>query len=56
VAGIIGPRIGGRLFDTYKNYQAAFYTAGIICAIALVSELLAKRPTEPAAATAKVTA
>jgi OFA family oxalate/formate antiporter-like MFS transporter len=56
VAGIIGPRIGGRLFDVYKNYQAAFYTAGVICAIALVSELLAKRPTEPAAAAARVTA
>ena len=27
VAGIIGPRIGGVLFDKYKNYQAAFYTA-----------------------------
>jgi OFA family oxalate/formate antiporter-like MFS transporter len=56
VAGIIGPRIGGRLFDIYKNYQAAFYTAGVICAIALISELLAKRPTEPATAPAKVTA
>ena len=28
VAGIIGPRIGGVLFDKYKNYQAAFYCGG----------------------------
>ena len=27
VAGIIGPRIAGVLFDKYKNYQMAFYTA-----------------------------
>ncbi|MFI5340498.1 MAG: MFS transporter [Candidatus Methylomirabilales bacterium] len=56
VAGIIGPVIGGKLFDTYKDYQAAFYTAAVICAIALVSEILAKRPVEPATTTAKVTA
>jgi len=56
VAGIIGPIIGGRLFDTYKDYQIAFYTAGVICAVALVSELLAKRPEEPATTAAKVTA
>jgi OFA family oxalate/formate antiporter-like MFS transporter len=56
VAGIIGPRIGGSLFDLYKNYQAAFYTAGVICATALVCEVLAKRPTEPVTTAAKVTA
>jgi OFA family oxalate/formate antiporter-like MFS transporter len=53
VAGIIGPRIGGRLFDTYGNYKAAFYTGGVICAIALVSELLARRPAVPEGARAK---
>jgi OFA family oxalate/formate antiporter-like MFS transporter len=56
VAGIIGPRIGGQLFDTYKNYQAAFYTAAVLAVIALVCELLARRPAEPATATAKATA
>jgi OFA family oxalate/formate antiporter-like MFS transporter len=56
VAGIIGPILGGRLFDIYKDYQAAFYTAGVICAIALVSEMLAKRPAEPVTTTARVTA
>ncbi len=48
VAGIIGPRIGGVLFDKYKNYQMAFYTAAILAAVALLCELAAKRPTVPA--------
>jgi len=48
VAGIIGPRIGGVLFDKYKNYQAAFYTAAVLAAVALICELLAKRPAVPA--------
>jgi MFS family permease len=52
VAGIIGPRIGGVLFDKYKNYQAAFYWAAVLAVVALVSELIAKRPTVPAGATA----
>ena len=47
VAGIIGPRIGGVLFDKYHNYQAAFYTASVLAAVALVCELLAKRPSAP---------
>jgi OFA family oxalate/formate antiporter-like MFS transporter len=44
VAGVIGPRIGGKLFDKYHNYQAAFYTAAALAAVALVFELLARRP------------
>src|SRR5271157_1361563 len=44
VAGIIGPRIAGVLFDKYKNYQMAFYTAAILAAVALLCELAAKRP------------
>ncbi len=44
VAGIIGPRIGGVLFDKYHNYQAAFYSAAGLAAVALICELLAKRP------------
>jgi OFA family oxalate/formate antiporter-like MFS transporter len=55
VAGIIGPIIGGRMFDAYKDYQAAFYTAGAICAVALIAEMLAKRPVEPATTTARAT-
>jgi len=47
VAGIIGPRIGGVLFDRYHNYQAAFYTAAVLAAVALVCEMFARRPAVP---------
>jgi OFA family oxalate/formate antiporter-like MFS transporter len=47
VAGIIGPRIAGVLFDKYKNYQMAFYTAAVLAAVALLCELAAKRPAAP---------
>ena len=49
VAGIIGPRIGGVLFDKYKNYQAAFYWAAGLAVVALLCEFMAKRPEVPAA-------
>src|SRR4029077_2949392 len=41
-AGIIGPRLGGVLYDKYNNYQAAFYAAAALAAVAMVCELLAK--------------
>jgi len=44
VAGIIGPRIGGVLYDRYHNYQAAFYSAAVLAAFALMCELGARRP------------
>lgn len=50
VAGIIGPRIAGQLFDRFKNYQAAFYTAAVLSAAAFVLELLARRPATPSTA------
>ena len=56
VAGIIGPRVAGVLFDKYQNYQAAFYTAAVLAVVALVAELLAKRPVVPAGAAVKATA
>lgn len=46
VAGILGPRIGGALFDKYKNYEAAFYVAAGLAVVAL-GEILAKRPLAP---------
>ena len=36
--------LGGVLFDKYKNYQMAFYTAAVLAAVALIAELLARRP------------
>jgi MFS family permease len=56
VAGIIGPKIAGKLFDRYENYQAAFYTAAVLSIIALAFEFLAKRPSVPAAVRVPATA
>jgi len=47
VAGLLGGRIGGWMFDKYHNYQMAFYTAAVLAAVALVCELAAKRPATP---------
>lgn len=47
VAGIIGPRIGASLYVKYNNYQAAFYTAAALSAVALLCELAARRPSIP---------
>lgn len=44
VAGILGPTIGGVLFDKYRNYGAAFYTAAAISLVALACVLVARRP------------
>jgi OFA family oxalate/formate antiporter-like MFS transporter len=52
VAGIIGPRIGSYLFDLYKDYKIAFYSAAVLLVIALVFEMLAKRPQAPTEAKA----
>lgn len=43
-AGILGPTIGGVLFDKYKNYGVAFYTATGLAIIALICVMVAKRP------------
>jgi OFA family oxalate/formate antiporter-like MFS transporter len=50
VAGIIGPRIGGQLYDKFGNYEYAFYVAGVLSIVALVFEFIARRPTEPVGA------
>jgi OFA family oxalate/formate antiporter-like MFS transporter len=43
-AGYFGAKIGGTMYDKYHNYQMAFYTAGVLAAVALLAEFLAKRP------------
>ncbi len=43
-AGYFGAKIGGTMYDKYHNYQMAFYTAGVLAAVALVAECLARRP------------
>jgi OFA family oxalate/formate antiporter-like MFS transporter len=47
VAGYFGSKIGGQMYDKYHNYQMAFYTAGVLAAVALLCELAAKRPAIP---------
>ena len=47
IAGLLGGRMGGALFDRYKDYRIAFYVAGVLSAVALVAELLARRPVVP---------
>ena len=47
VAGLLGGRIGGMMYDKYKNYQMAFYTAAVLALVALICELAAKRPAVP---------
>ncbi len=54
VAGIIGPKIAGGLFDRYDNYQAAFYTAAALAVVAVIFEFMARRPAVPAAAAVPV--
>ena len=43
-AGILGPTIGGVLFDRYKNYGAAFYAAAGLATVALICVVAARRP------------
>jgi OFA family oxalate/formate antiporter-like MFS transporter len=50
VAGVIGPTIGGVLFDKYKNYEAAFYSAAVLAAIACACVIAARRPHIPGSA------
>jgi OFA family oxalate/formate antiporter-like MFS transporter len=50
LAGYTGAKLGGMMYDKYHNYQMAFYTAGVLAAVALLCELLAKRPQVPARA------
>jgi OFA family oxalate/formate antiporter-like MFS transporter len=47
VAGLLGGRIGGLLYDKYHNYQMAFYTAAVLAGVALLCELAVGRPAAP---------
>ncbi len=52
VTGYFASKAGGRLFDKYHNYQAAFYLAGGLAVVAMLCEFLAKRPRVPGQARA----
>jgi len=46
VAGVLGPQVGSWLYVRYGDYRAAFFAAAGLAAVALVCELLARRPAE----------
>ena len=50
VAGIVGPVIAGRVFDTTQSYEIAFYVAAALSVVSLAALMLAKQPQAPAAA------
>ncbi len=45
VAGIIGPLIGGRVFDAFQDYRFAFFIAGGLALVAFVIITFARPPT-----------
>lgn len=51
VAGVLGPMIGAALRKSTGSFKAPFYVGAVLAAIALVAELLARRPAVPAHAT-----
>jgi OFA family oxalate/formate antiporter-like MFS transporter len=52
ITGYSASRAAGALFDKYKDYKVAFYTAGVLAIVALLFELMAKKPNPPATARA----
>lgn len=48
VAGILGPRIAGVLFDRYQNYNAALFAAALLSAVALACLAGARSPEQTA--------
>src|SRR5713101_6499301 len=44
VTGYFASKAGGKLFDINKDYKAAFYTAAVLAVVALLAELMARRP------------
>jgi len=55
-AGVLGPMVGAKLFAATKDFKAPFYAAAGMAAIALICELLAKRPVAPEHAEARAVA
>jgi len=49
LTGYFAAKTGGLLFDKYKNYKYAFYLAACLAVVALLCELVAKRPQAPTA-------
>ncbi|MGQ9788684.1 MAG: MFS transporter [Candidatus Hadarchaeaceae archaeon] len=43
LGGLIGPYLGGLIFDNIRNYELAFLLSGVICTLAVVSSALLRR-------------
>ncbi|MEM4202345.1 MAG: MFS transporter, partial [Candidatus Hadarchaeum sp.] len=43
LGGLIGPYLGGLIFDSIKNYDLAFLLSGAICALAVIFSVLLKK-------------
>ena len=52
VAGLIGPQIAGRVFDASGDYRNAFFIAGGLAVVALISLALARPPSREAVSAA----
>jgi OFA family oxalate/formate antiporter-like MFS transporter len=46
-AGIIGPRIGGVIYDQYHDYRWAFYAGSGLSVLALLCNFVVRRPKAP---------
>lgn len=53
VAGIVGPIIGGRVFDAFGEYRVAFYIASGLAVVAFLSLFFAHPPTSMSASTVR---
>lgn len=56
VAGIIGPMVGAALRKSSGSFKSPFYVAAGLAVVALVCELLAKKPATPATSEVKAAA
>lgn len=43
LGGLIGPYLGGLIFDNIRNYDLAFLLSGSICSLAVVTSILLKK-------------
>jgi OFA family oxalate/formate antiporter-like MFS transporter len=46
IAGIIGPTLGGKVFDATGSYLGAFIPAAVLCVIASILALIVKKPSK----------
>jgi OFA family oxalate/formate antiporter-like MFS transporter len=55
-AGIIGPMVGGKLFDATKSYSSAFHIAALLALLAAILVSAVKPPAPPSIPRSKAAA